>query len=158
MTIPQGLLDAFDEARQSIFRLETLQHYEADRAAELGEATRQWCDLVRRTTGRGVVMQRVHLIKHPLSDYVRFEIEESYPPNIEAGEDVRIAVDGDWSTDFWMFDDLDAWVMHYDDAGTLLGAQNVSHYPMRLGECRIWKQQALKVSRSLTLDSQTRAS
>lgn len=157
-TIPHGLLAAFDKAQQSIFRLETRQHYAGDQEEGLGDAKRHWCDLVRRTTGRGVLMQRVHLIKHPLTDYIRFELDQSYPPNVEAGEDVRIAVDGEWSTDFWMFDDRFVWVMRYDQAGNFTGAQDASGIPTTVTLCRKWKQEALDASRSLTVQPQARAS
>lgn len=126
MSIPQGLLDAFENAQHTIFRLETLQHYAGDPEDELGEAKQHWCDLVRRRVADGVTMQRVHLVKYPLTDYMRFEMAWSYPPNIAAGEEVRIALDGDWSTDFWMFDDREVWVMHYNPAGDLLYAEQVT--------------------------------
>jgi hypothetical protein len=97
------LFDAlFDGARRDVFRLETLQRYDAPSEAEelrrflAGEplsgspANQAWCDEVRAGIGRGVAYQRVHVVREPLSDYVRFEYTWGYPASTAAGEDVRI--------------------------------------------------------------------
>lgn len=161
MSFPSGLLDAFEHARRSIFRLETLQYYAGDPqfyrfqqglSWEDNESKRHWTDIVRRRTADGVAMQRVHLIKHPLTDYVRFEIEWSYPHNVAAGEDVRIAVDGEWDTDFWLFDDGELWVMQYTPGGELAGAELVTH-PEAVGQARQDKREALDASRSLEIQA-----
>jgi len=40
----------------------------------------------------GKVFQRVHVVREPLTDYLRYEFGWSYPPYVEAGEDIRILV------------------------------------------------------------------
>jgi hypothetical protein len=153
VTIPQGLLDAFETAQHSIFRLETLQHYAGDREAELGEAKQHWCDLVRRRTADGVTMTRVHVVEHPLTDYMRFELTQSYPPNTRAGEDVRIVpapVKGlPERFDFWMFDESSAWLMRYDDAGQLTAVLDVSDDGSKMDICRYYARVALERSTPL---------
>jgi len=42
----------------------------------------------RRGEG-GKVFQRVHVVCEPLTDYLRYELGWSYPPNVEAGEEAR---------------------------------------------------------------------
>ena len=98
--------DAFENATRSIFRLETLQHYAGDpnfdrflarKTWRDTESKRHWVNLVRRRVGQGVCMQRVHVVTEPWSDYIRFELTWSYPPNVAAGEDIRIVTTpGGW--------------------------------------------------------------
>lgn len=134
VSFPQGLLDAFETAQHSIFRLETLPYYAGDPNFDRflagepwqdTESKRSWCDLVRRRTVEGVSMQRVHVVTEPLSDYLRFELSWSYPPNVEAGEDIRVLVGSaealPRARDFWLFDDTQAWWMDYDQQGQLTG-------------------------------------
>jgi hypothetical protein len=141
--------DAFETAARSIFRLERLQHYAGDPnfgrflAGEPWEDTdskRHWLDLVRRRTCEGVVMQRVHLVEEPWSDYVCFEIMWSYPPNITAGEEVRLASGSMPSSaevgDFWLFDDRLVWAMAYDAEGVLSGVHDRSADQPFVTACR----------------------
>ncbi len=68
-----------------------------------------WISLIQETTGRGVLVRRVHLVSVPLSESARFEYAGTVN-NLVAGEDVRwlprshavdIALPG---ADFWIFD------------------------------------------------------
>jgi hypothetical protein len=69
------------------------------------------------------MMERVHVVTEPLTDYVRFELTRAYPANVEAGEDVRIlprSATADLALppdDFWLFDSRVAGVMAYSEAG-----------------------------------------
>ncbi|MGH2690786.1 MAG: DUF6879 family protein [Actinomycetota bacterium] len=131
----------FSTFATSAFRLETLARYsvpeEADRlrlfmegAPNPGpdEGQRAWQSIVRRHAHAGRYMQRVHLIRGPLTDYLRFEIEWGYRDNAAAGEDIRILHVGPdelpelGSEDFWLFDDALAIRMRYDDDGHWTGA------------------------------------
>lgn len=152
--------EAFETAQHSIFRLETLQYYAGDPnfdRFEAGEAwqdtdsKRHWVDLVRRRAGQSVVMQRVHVVTEPWTDYVRFELTWSYPPNVEAGEDVRIiTAAAPWTgPDFWMFDDQQLWLMNYDPAGFLTGVEDATASSTTLRACLTRKAQALAVSAPL---------
>ena len=162
MSGTETLLDHFEHARHSIFRLERLQHYPGDPNFDRflrGEpwqdtdSKRHWVDLVSRRTGDGVVMQRVHVVDEPWSDYIRFELTWSYPHNAAAGEDIRItsrqceayALAGD----FWMLDERTVWAMDYDRAGQLLRAEDRSGQPAYVAACREARAVALAASEPL---------
>ncbi|MGW3168281.1 DUF6879 family protein [Streptomyces sp. NPDC001142] len=70
---------------------------------------RPWLDLVAETVACGVVMRRARIVSEPVSEYIRYEYDESFT-NVAAGEQVRwlprrqasdIALPGN---DFWLFD------------------------------------------------------
>lgn len=156
--IPQELMDAFDTATTSIFRLELLQHYADDTDFHQHQAGEQWrdtgpkqhwCDLVRRRTTDGVRMQRVHVVTHPLTEYMRFELGASYPLNVEAGEDVRILLgpmpELARALDFWMFDEQTVWRMDYDWDGCLVGVSRFEDVELAVA----WKHTALALSSPL---------
>jgi hypothetical protein len=84
--------------------------------------------MLQGAAAAGKIMQRVHLVNdEPLSDYLRYELGWSYPPNVEAGEDIRIlpasrVPQGALPAlctldDYWLFDSSDLWVMTYDADG-----------------------------------------
>ena len=146
--------DAFENATRSVFRLETLQYYAGDpnfdrflagKTWQDTDSKRHWVDLVRRRAGQGVCMQRVHVVTEPWSDYIRFELTWSYPPNVAAGEDIRIVTTpGGWAgPDFWMFDDRQVWLMHYDAEGALERVEDVSASEATLRACSARKAEAL---------------
>lgn len=160
MSFPQGLLDAFETAQHSIFRLETLQHYAGDPnfarflAGEQWQDTdskRHWCDLVRRKTSEGVTMQRVHVVIEPLTDYMRFELSWSYPQNAEAGEDISVLpTEKPWTPlDFWLFDDAQLWVMLYDEDGSLTEVRRETQVEVLRS---VWKLKRIAVSSAVPLD------
>ena len=125
------------------FRLETLDAYDVgddggDVARYLrGEAEPDperkgaWLARLRAEQAAGKARQRVHVLGSPLSDYLRYECEWGYLPNVAVGEDVRIldlaersrpaALDIDH--DFWLLDDQVIVRMHYDERGRFLGAE-----------------------------------
>lgn len=84
---------------------------------------------VRSMTGAGKTLRRVHIVRSPLSDYLRFELDWGYVGNAAAGEEIRIvdlatqAVDGLPDHDFWLFDDTSVYKMHYNDADEFVGAE-----------------------------------
>lgn len=57
---------------------------------ERSTRTDPWLRRVADTTAAGKRWQRVHVVSHPLTDYLRFELV-GYEANAEIGEDVRIA-------------------------------------------------------------------
>lgn len=68
-----------------------------------------WTQLIRRTVGRGVKVQRARIVSEPVSDYIRYE-HAGTTANVAAGEDVRwlprrqasdLALPGN---DFWLID------------------------------------------------------
>lgn len=129
-----------------LFRLETLAHYDAasddddyDRylrgdPAPSASAKRPWLERLRTDTASGRRWRRVHVLRPPLSDYLRYECEWGYTYNTRAGEDVRIL---DLSTapagaeilaevaDFFLVDDMHAVRMNYSDSGRFENAEPV---------------------------------
>jgi hypothetical protein len=136
------LLDGEDWARyfrdfqRSAFRLETLPQYLVEPEREsfarfkaTGELppkghNEAWHATIRTNLAEGRVMQRVHVLTSPLSDYLRYEFAWGYAGNVAAGEDIRIldlaqAPDPglpDW--DFWLFDETAVVRMNYEADGT----------------------------------------
>ncbi|TDD62435.1 DUF6879 family protein [Actinomadura rubrisoli] len=130
----------FETFQRSAFRLETLAKYtvpeEADAFRDFLAGRSKpdnWGanDWARGIVASGRIMQRVHVVRSPLSDYLRFEIGWGYPGSIDAGEDVRILdlthneVPGLPDHDFWLFDDETVIRMHYSPEGEFLGADRV---------------------------------
>ncbi len=130
----------FTGFEHTAYRLETLQAYDVSyeeepyRAFLAGHpqprdpAKNQWVSMIGDAVRAGKVFQRVHVVREPLTDYLRYELGWSYPPNVEAGEDIRILVaqPGSWPMsargkilpelkDYWLFDSSDLWVMEYAD-------------------------------------------
>jgi hypothetical protein len=126
----------FDSYQRDAFRLETLPTYRV--ASEQEEYERfpttgkldipdddPWLVRVRhfRQTGRWV--GRVHVIRRPLTDYLRYEFAV-YGLTVRAGEDVRILDLTDQPNpglpkqDFWLFDDSAVVRMDYNPDGSQL--------------------------------------
>lgn len=144
-TLGDDFTRLFREFKHTAFRLETLQVYAVDYEAEpirhflagaempADPSKDDWCALIRGAEAAGKSMARVHVVAEPLSDYLRYEIGWSYPPNVDAGEDIRILPTrpGEWPAnlpegyDFWLFDSSDLWVMAYGDEGEFLYAEHV---------------------------------
>jgi hypothetical protein len=131
--------------RYSLFRLETLPAYggtdedeafaafRAGRTAPVHAGLQAWINRVQHRVASGAVVQRVHVVVEPLTEYLRFELAR-YSLIVEAGEDVRILPvpqGGTWPTDvgrkdFWLIDSHVLWDMSYADDGTWLGAEPVT--------------------------------
>ncbi|MEV0399813.1 DUF6879 family protein [Actinoallomurus sp. NPDC050550] len=92
-----------------------------------------WLDKVANAVQSGKSMQRVHVVKQPLSDYLRYEFEWGYAFNVQAGEDIRILdvtgrqVAGLPDHDFWMFDEETVVRMLYREDGTQVGRDLVEN-------------------------------
>lgn len=137
--------------KHTAYRLETLQAYDVSyeigsyRAFLAGQpmprdsAKNAWVDMLSEAARAGKVVQRVHLVNEPLTDYLRYEMEWSYAPNVDFGEDVRILPSRRVPSmdiprlaalkDYWLFDSSDLWVMEYDDEGRFLYIEQVSDSP-----------------------------
>lgn len=143
----------------SAFRLEVLDTYVAANEAEpyrrflAGEGADQawrapWQRFVRQALAAGGRMDRVHVVREPLSDYVRFELTCAYPASVEAGEDVRILprhiADGLDLPDFdyWLLDERQAAIMTYDEAGNWLSV-SLSDDPGLVARCRTGRNLAM---------------
>jgi hypothetical protein len=161
--------DLYRACQASAFRLETLQHYAGDeegrqqafRAGQPlpppGPGKRGDLELIAELAQAGRVLQRVHVIDRPLSDYVRYELAV-YAENESAGEEIRIA---DRSAcpelaalgrDFVVFDAETAGpsviLFRYDEDGRLLGYDYAADNAT-VSRCR--EQYALALGRSVLL-------
>jgi hypothetical protein len=102
---------------------------------DLPDATRKsaWLDELRADTAAGKTWQWVHVVRSPLSDYLRYEFEWGYAINIHAGAEIRILDLSEQTRpaglpdeDFWLLDGQNALVMHYDNAGRFVGADSAA--------------------------------
>lgn len=138
---PEEFNECFDLFRVSTWRLEARQRYtspgEDDRIRawrdgkprpERSVRTSPWLRRVAVSTAQGKQWGRVHVVRHPLSEYLRYEMF-GYVESAAAGEEIRIADQAASPAleavgpDFWLFDrgtdDAFAVLMHYDDEGHL---------------------------------------
>jgi transcriptional regulator with XRE-family HTH domain len=126
---------------KTAFRLETLDRYEVptdggDFARYMRgepdptpERKQSWADRLTREREAGIRRSRVHVLRTPLTDYLRFECEWGHALNAHL-EDIRVLdlsehprPDDLPDHDYWLIDDRLAIQMHYDDAGRFLGAE-----------------------------------
>jgi hypothetical protein len=126
-----------------LFRLETLDWY--DVASDGGDLSRYlagepgpdmnrkgpWMAQIRSEVARGLQTDRVHVVRGPLSEYLRFEFEWGYTYNAAAGEHIGILDLAEQpepadliSEDFWLIDDTHALQMHYEASGKFLAASH----------------------------------
>lgn len=154
----------FASFKHTAYRLETLQQYDVSyeigsyRAFLAGQpmprdaAKNAWVDMLSEATMAGKTVQRVHLVNEPLTDYLRYEMEWSYAPNADFGEDIRIlpssaAPSHDLArlgilSDYWLFDSSDLWVMEYDHDGAFVHIEQLGD-PGWIVECAYWRDAAL---------------
>lgn len=141
--LPEDRVDAiFEGFQHSAFRLETLDHYHV--GSDGGDVARylagepdpdpdrkgRWLEQLRAEREAGKLRHRVHIVRTPLSDYLRYECEWGYLPNAAAGERIHILdlserelpADVEMLEDFWLMDDEVVLRMHYDESGAYLGA------------------------------------
>jgi hypothetical protein len=127
---------------RSAFRLELLDQYDVDsdgddfrrfvsgETAPTPERKRPWLQRLRQDAAQGILNHRVHVLRRPLTDYLRYEAEWGYAYNAAAGEDIGILdttdqapPDGLVDHDFWLIDDQYAIRMYYSDLGEFIGAE-----------------------------------
>lgn len=138
MTIDLSQLSArINSYSVSVFRLETLDFYAS--ASDGGDVARYlagdaepdparkepWLDRLRAEHAQGRRRQRVHVLRSPVTPYLRYECEWGYLPNSAAGEDIGIldlaerplppTLEG--IGDFWLIDDATPVLMTYGPDG-----------------------------------------
>jgi len=169
---PEEFNDLFDQFRVSAWRLEARQRYtspgEDDRIRAWREGkprpersvrTSPWLRRVAVSTAQGRQWGRVHVVQHPLSEYLRYEMF-GYVESAAAGEEIRIADQaaspelGVLGPDFWLFDGgtdgARAVLMHYDDDGRLAEYEPTSA-SAALAEC--YRVQNLVLAHSVPLNA-----
>jgi hypothetical protein len=153
----------FTSFEHTAYRLEILQQYDVSyelepfRAFMAGEqrpgdaAKDEWTSMIRAAVAAGKVIQRVHVVNEPLTDYLRYELGWSYPPNVEVGEDIRILSAEPGRSpilprhDYWLFDSSNLWVMEYADDGTFLWAEHIED-PGVIVRHAYWRDAALHLA------------
>jgi hypothetical protein len=74
------------------------------------ERWREWYDLMKATTARGIEVRRARIVSEPVTDFIKYEYDLTEGLNLAAGEEVRwlprrqasdLALPGN---DFWLFD------------------------------------------------------
>jgi hypothetical protein len=144
--LSEAELDEFFERyfRRRAFRLEVRDAYAVASdggdfarymaGESLPDATRKnaWLDELASDRAQGKVWQWVHVVRSPLSDYLRYSFEWGYALNIAAGAQVRILdlaerarPEGVPDEDFWLLDDRAGIVMVYDDDNQFVGAEPI---------------------------------
>lgn len=138
----EALDQAWQTYRRSAFRMEARQTYAVPQETEAWQAfiegrlmpprtpeNNPWLHRVASHTAEGRRIYRVHIVDLPLSPYVQFEMH-GYRDNAAAGELIYIAnrsdhlVLADYGDDWWLFDDTRLVLMHYNDAGEFLAAED----------------------------------
>lgn len=133
--------DYWANFRTEAFRLELLPQYLVAKEAEAFAAftagqpvvpagAPAWHSTIAAAAARNAVIRRVHVVRRPLSPYLRFEFTY-YDRNERAGEQIRIldldAYQGPEldlpDTDFWMFDERAVVAMLYEPDGTQIGRE-----------------------------------
>jgi hypothetical protein len=152
-------LELFGRFEHTCFRLETRQQYDVPGEADLIRSflagqepaiqpdKEQWPEIVRAAVTAGKIMQRVHVVAEPLTDYLRFEISWSYPRSAVAGEDIRIsrAIAALPRTDYWLFDSRALARLHYDVDGRLETVE-LEDDPAAVVQAGYWRDVALHLA------------
>jgi len=130
--------DYFNNFKKYAFRLELLQKYSVNEEKEDFEnfnkkgkvnpkINEEWHDILIAAKKRGAKVIRAHVIKEPLSDYIKFELEH-YKENKKYGEGALLISKEEFDKlninikrDFWLFDDNIVLEMNYDSDGHFLG-------------------------------------
>ena len=118
-----------------------------------------WLSMLRRDRGAGKTIGRVHVIREPLTDYLRYELA-CYQSSFAAGEDIRI-LPADLAAgldlpgfDFWLFDagqpGARVAVNVYGERGAWLHAEIITD-PGFVADCCRWRDAAM--SRAIPLDA-----
>lgn len=128
------MINYFKNFKKYAFRLELLQKYdvyeEKDdfnnflKTGKINVDLSEWSNIVKSAVLRNAVMNRVHVVRYPLSDYLRYEFL-GYKYNLDFGENIFILDSKEYNneinSDFWLFDDEILLELKYDFNGKYLG-------------------------------------
>ncbi len=131
-------MECLSSAKQSLFRFEFLQEfsssdefsyfqeYKATGKVEVHSLMQGWWDFIESKRDEGVTLQRVRLVREPLTDYVRWELEihkqsSDYGDNICVLKEEKINSILKELGDFWIIDDHTVLKMQYSAQGQYEG-------------------------------------
>ncbi|WP_308168680.1 DUF6879 family protein [Nonomuraea sp. NEAU-A123] len=92
---------------------------------------RPWLQNIADVVARGVEVRRARIVSEPISNYIRYEYDITFP-NLRAGEEVRwlprrrasdLALPGN---DFWLFDGEVLLINHFSGEGDWLDVEHVT--------------------------------
>lgn len=153
----------FTDFEHTAYRLEALQTYGVGyedqsfrafvdgRPLTTDRARDDWTGMIRAAVAAGKVFQRVHVVREPLTDYLRYELAWWYGPNTDAGDDIRILVaqPDTWPTlprhDYWLFDSSHLWIMEYADDGAFRWMEQIDN-PAMIVRYSYWRDAALHMA------------
>ena len=135
------LSEAFLNFKKSEKRLEVLQEYyieggelkqynnycECKRVEELDDL-KEWNEFIRQSTEQGKIIERIRVLKNPVSSYLKYEIEHGFVPSQEYGQKVRFVSESIYKklnksaikNEFWIFDDEVIFEMVYSKKGDFI--------------------------------------
>ncbi len=88
--------------RTDLLRVQTLDYYDVTsdgddyrryldgEAAATAAGKREWLDRLRTDAAAGRLRRNVHIVRSPLTPYLRYQFEWCYVPNNGAGQNIRI--------------------------------------------------------------------
>jgi hypothetical protein len=132
----------FDSFAHSVWRLELQPVYTMPQEAESISRWRageqlpadHWSPWMERVAGylaTDRTIGRVHVVRRPLTEYLRFEFDRYYRHHVRAGEDIHILDLTDKPDpglpdhDFWLFDEQQVVKMLYRPDGTQIARELV---------------------------------
>ena len=136
---------AWKKAERSVFRLEAIPVYKVPEdlilfekwkqgRLELDARSKEWLKNLKKTSQRGVKIQRVRVVPLPLSDYIRYEID-FWKNSVKCGEEILSLKSKDYGKiiknldftpkDFWMFDDKALIIFLYDSRGDFVREESI---------------------------------
>lgn len=134
----------FGKFQQEAFRLEAVQTFDvpdervpialfqkSPDAPAPADFNVGWHEIIQAAAKRGADMKRLRIAIRPYAPYLRFETRWGYLRSASAGERIYVLSVNDFSEvpvphdllkDFWLFDELHAYIIDYDLRGRFLGA------------------------------------
>lgn len=138
--------EAFNNFKKSAKRLEILQEFSMDNGEKeqfqnfcagksfcAFDELVEWNKLIEENTKQGKIIERVRVIKNPLSLYLKFEIENGYITSQKYGQEVNFISSKKYNklnknkikNEFWIFDNEQIFEMIYNEKGEFLKSQQI---------------------------------
>lgn len=126
-----NLMDYLQSAKVSLFRWEALQYYSSDKESleffqTTGGINRErmngWWQFLALKKQEGVVLQRVRLVSHPMTQYVEMELL-IHKESAKFGDEIFVIEKDELEKssiqlpDFWIVDDKIVLTMKYGESG-----------------------------------------
>lgn len=112
--------------------------------ASADDGLEPWLELIRELTRSGRAVRRARMVTLPPTDYIRFEAA-AVPASVAAGEDIRYLdradVGGLPAHDFWLVDDQQLLLLHFDERGAPL-EHELTDDPAEIARHQVWARRA----------------